>query len=397
MNVISAYMLINKAIPSTGGPYTVRFYDAEDNLIQTDVDIPQDGTAHCTLLDGTFNADNQYFKGWNPAPDIVTKDMDCHPIYGDYVVSIEEIHDSWETICQDNGAHYPLGAYKTLTIAAEWSREELVEEFNGMALQGLYGGSHSKNRYRTVFNALAVKVGEGEDGSTSSWITTAIPIQTDTSKITGETIGEDEEGQYYKYTFQDQMFQLAQGNGLARWDYRDSIARKFLNGLFCDGMPEVIRRHIKSVLKDTQYSVNTRPPYGAAQTQEKIWIPSVKEMCTASGDDILINGAFDAYTQYESNLLKYVQNVAGIAYIKDALRLTLAQRKALFLWNASYGIRLRDVTNDKDGPWGGWQTPWFLGDGAIYNLSTNGRNTNLGWLANTGYAPAQHFIFGFCL
>ena len=112
----AAYMLINKAIPNTGGPYTVRFYDENGTLIQTDANVPQNGRASCTLLDGTFNSNLEYFKGWNPAPDIVVSDMECFPVYGDYIISHEEIHDSWETICADKGAHYPLGAYKSLVL-----------------------------------------------------------------------------------------------------------------------------------------------------------------------------------------------------------------------------------------------------------------------------------------
>ena len=395
MNVISAYMLINKAIPNTGGPYTVRFYDDDGNLIQTN-SVPQNGRASCVLLDGTFNDDNEYFKGWNPAPDVVTMDMDCYPEYGEYRISFEEIHDDWATICLDNGAHYPLGAYKTLTLNGEWTRGSIMDRFPNMQLQELpyTGNSHSKDVFSTYFRTIAVKVAEGEDGSASTWMTAVVPLRS--SYNSASVIGEDEEGVYRKYDYQDCMFQINQGNGLANWDYRQSVARGFLNEFLISAMPEVIQNHIKTVYKNTQYSTNTRPPYDPVQTQEKIWIPSVKEMCTISGNDILINGAFDNYTQYEANVLKYVEGVDGIAYIKDTLQMTLAQRKALFAYNDNRGVRLRDVTNSKDGPWGGWQTPWVSGDGAIYNMSTN-NGGNYGWFHENTSWPARDFIFGFCL
>lgn len=404
MNFISAYMLINKAIPNSGGPFKVRFYDENGTLIQTSADVPLNGRASCTLLDGTYNSDAQYFKGWNPAPDIVQQDMDCFPVYGDVVISVEEIHDDWAAILQDNGAHYPIGAFKTISYVGEWTREEIYDEFGtGMGFQGLYSpnsSTHSKNVYRTIFNTLMVKVAEGEDGSTSTWLSAVVPIYTNSAAVQTETLGSDEEGTYYRFTFNDQMFALQQGNGLSNWDYRQSITKKFLNGLFYDKMPENIKSHIKAVYKDTQYSINVRPPYNAEQTSEKIWIPSVKEMCTIDGNDIMINSPFDNYSQYEANVLKYVTNVRGIAYIKDMLQFSIAERDALFLYNADYGVKLRDVTNDKNGPWGGWQTPYFRGAyGTIINLSTDGRNTNKGWLdTNASSAgPARHFIFGFCL
>ena len=374
----------------------MRFYDAEGNLIQTTSDTPQYGRASCTLLDGTYNSENQYFKGWNPAPENVVRDMDCFPVYGDVVISVEEIHDDWETICLDNGAHYPIGAYKTLNYVGEFTREELTDEFSGMALQGLYGTSHPKNVYKTVFRTLMVKVAEGEDGSTSTWMSATVPLFVST--VLQETLGTDDDGTYYRYTFDGSMFSLAQGNGSANKDYRQSITKKFLNGLFYDQMPESLKRHIKTVLKDTQYSINVRPPYDAEQTSEKIWIPSVKEMCTNEDGNIDINSAYDNVSRYQANVDKYVTNVRGIAYIKDMLQMTMAQRNELFFYNAGYGVRLRDVTNSKDGPWGGWQTPALYGGGTIINLSTNGYNTNLGWLADTrnGF-DARYVIFGFCL
>lgn len=391
----SAYMLINKAIPNTGGPYRVRFFDENGTIIQTN-SVPQNGRASCTLLDGTLNGDNEYFKGWNPSPDVVVMDMDCEPEYGDYTISFEETHDDWATICLDNGAHYPLGTKKTLTVSGEWTRGDIYDRFGtGMQLHNLpdTGGAHLKDVFSMYFRTVAIKVGEGEDGSTSTWMTAVIPIRSYSSV---SVIGEDESGTYRKYSYNDCMIEILQGNGAANWDYRQSVAKGFLNEFMIWAMPEVVRNHIKTVYKNTQYSTNTRQPYDPIQTQEKIWIPSVKEFCTASGDDILINSAFDSYTQYQANVLKYVDDVTGIAYLKDTLQLTLAQRKELFMYNSNRGVRLRDVTNSKDGPWGGWQTPWVCGDGAMYNMST-GNGGNYGWFHNNGNWPAQDFIMGFCL
>lgn len=285
MNLISGYMLINKSIPSTGGPYTVRFYDDEGELIQTDANVPQYGRASCTLLDGTFNDDLEYFKGWNPAPDSVTRDMDCYPVYGDYIVSHEEIHDSWETICADKGAHYPLGAYKSLVIDSF-----PIHHYDGDKVK--YYASSSGDMTEITFNIGngyadlgfysisldMVKVAEGEDGSTSSWLSTGCVkwsteqrwIWTDrTSTTTG----------YNPNT----MYQIVYT------DWGSSLLRQYMQEEFLSSFPAVLQANIKAVNKS--YTSFARTPslfdiYLPSQrvvektSTDRIWVPSLKELHT---------------------------------------------------------------------------------------------------------------------
>ena len=265
MNLISGYMLINKSIPSTGGPYTVRFYDEDGVLIQTDTNVPQYGRASCTLLDGTFNDDLEYFKGWNPAPDSVTRDMDCYPVYGDYIISHEEIHDSWETICADNGAHYPLGAYKQLIFVPSITSGEGYNFY-----KNTYWTYGTEDRPCNPISMHMVKVAEGEDGSTSTWISSGV------MRMNGLLGNSD----LFNNIFGTRFISYARPSiGYVDWD--TSFGKKYLNEVFIQELPASIQRSIKQVTKYHRgymdIDTNTLVERG---TLNKIWVPSMKEFET---------------------------------------------------------------------------------------------------------------------
>ena len=282
----SAYMLINKAIPNTGGPYTVRFYDDNGDLIQTDANVPQYGTAHCTLLDGSI-LNGLYFKGWNPSPTSVVQNLDCYPVRGDYVIRHEETHDSWETICADGGAHYPLGSYKALVVnvpARPASGSEYCWNTTNDGKQYTIGApSHSAINIAMHM----VKVAEGEDGTSSSWLSTGVipvhPVWTD--------------GEFGNYSAMAGAYLAgsvhAEGAGAnyteVQADWGNSLYREYLNEYLINQLPAVLGATIKQVNK--QYAsyprcpVHTKTAGGQAgdtkvykTSLDKIWIPSVKEL-----------------------------------------------------------------------------------------------------------------------
>lgn len=278
----SAYMLINKAIPNTGGPYTVRFYDDNGDLIQTDANVPQYGTAHCTLLDGSI-LNGLYFKGWNPSPTSVVQNLDCYPVRGDYVIRHEETHDSWETICADGGAHYPLGTYKALNITVP-APEDILHELHGVYINGnTYDADYTYSDIRSIIVTMdMVKVAEGEDGSKSSWISTG-------------TVGFGYAKVCPRYnanvnTFADYYY-YDRGDGvrvqtLVNMDWYTSFLRKYMHENFMQAMPSILTTTIKEVTK-TYASWGTAPSsgvYGSTKVDktslDKIWVPSMKELHT---------------------------------------------------------------------------------------------------------------------
>ena len=278
MVVHSAYMLINKSIPSTGGPYTVRFYDDNGNLIQTDTNVPQYGSAHCTLLDGTI-VDGLYFKGWNPSPSVVTHNLDCYPVRGDYIIRHEETHDSWETICTDRGAHYPLGTYKSLVIT--------IPPYSFDYDFKAWDGSTYVNKKTSTLNASSVnialdmvKVAEGEDNSVSTWISTGVIY------IDGDLLNTN------KWTAAFGLLDTDSTNYTSDWG--NSAIRKYLNTHFLENLPESLRNNIVQVNKayigfaNAPHVTSVYPSQINKESLDKIWMLSKKELYTKVKDYINI-------------------------------------------------------------------------------------------------------------
>lgn len=301
MVVHSAYMLINKAIPSTGGPYTVRFYDDNDDLIQTDTNVPQYGKAHCTLLDGSI-VDGLYFKGWNPAPDFVTRDMDCHPLRGDYIINHEETHDTWETICADNGAHYPLGTYRSLIISV--SNKDYADLFNsedGLPTTGsnkpilyndhklaedrypiFYPGNYgTENEALISIECDMVKVAEGEDGTTSTWLSTGLARFGVDAAYHGYWLLSYKDA-YNAVGYSPSGYMNLTPNYIT--DYSDSTLNYAADTMLYRVLPATLRAKIKSVDKTYKGVVNSTDAYSKTALDKtklcKVWLPSRKELST---------------------------------------------------------------------------------------------------------------------
>ena len=335
MVVHSAYMLINKSIPSTGGPYTVRFYDEDGELIQTDTNIPQYGKAHCTLLDGSINGENQYFKGWNPAPDPVMRDMDCYPVYGDYVINYESINDSWDAICLDNGAHYPLLAHKTLTI--EIPKNDVFVCSYKESSETWYTSS------RFFANIEMIKVGEAEDGTTSTWLSmSGISMNMSLS----DTI----DGNRVTY-----VNEAVRRLGVTAKDWGVSDIRQFMNDNLLGGLPLSLQTHIKQVDKKWQgFTDHEAGIYSdgiiGQSSLDKIWVPSRSELKTFDQQlPVNITNCNKEITFYEGMdySLIFTPTWGGVG-------VTAMTRDACFNWGNNgvhyrwfYGYRnLAEVVND---------------------------------------------------
>lgn len=290
MNVISAYMLINKAIPSTGGPYTVRFYDDDNNLIQTDANVPQYGDAHCTLLDGSI-VDGLYFKGWNPSPTVVTRNLDCYPSRGDYIINHEEIRDSWETICRDRGAHYPLSSYKSLVVSIpSYTFDYDFKYWNGNEWVDSHTESISAGSVSVALDM--VKVAEGEDNSVSTWLSTGVIYIAGNVMDSGKRTG---------------AYGVSDANAQYTSDWGNSAIRKYLNTHFLENLPASIRDTIVQVTKDYIGDVSVPHPTSIGysmlnkESLDKIWIPSKKELYTKIKD--YTNATW--WSGYEANGIDY--------------------------------------------------------------------------------------------
>ena len=265
---VLGYSKVTIAVPAGGGggPYTVRFFDSENNVIKTDANVPYDGTASCTLLDGT-KKDDQYFIGWNPAPEKVRGDMNCYPVYGDYIIDPNDIQDSWETICEDGGAHYPIGSQKPLIItlykdeyAAQYNPfDGIGEGVDYIRLSNVVPGDQwnpdkyflapSISAHDPILNVSChmIKVAEGEDGTHSTWISSGCVDFHPTSNynlnlgyldgtgVVGEVLPRYSTTGYYRK--------------ITSTDYSDSPIRYLIETILYRGLPTALKENMKYVHK----------------------------------------------------------------------------------------------------------------------------------------------------
>lgn len=261
------YSKVTVAVPSGGGggPYTVRFFDDDrQTILKTDAAVPYGGTATCDLLEGT-TVGGQYFKGWNPNPMGVKENMNCYPVRGEYVLDPNEIQDNWETICADGGAHYPLGSYKALVVPQMTDDGKFTD----------YLGNEHTQRFETNFHM--VKVAEGEQGTSSTWLATGAIYLNPNDYFKSITPSGNWNGYQYATTYG------VHNSDHARLGWRCSDMRHFLNQAFLRNLPLPLFENIKSVTKYSRdkETDNNETLNNDMETFDKIWLPSEREMRTS--------------------------------------------------------------------------------------------------------------------
>lgn len=293
-----------------GGPFTVLFLDDEGNVLKKQENVPYGGYASCTALDGTI-LNGLYFKGWNPVPKNVQFNMTCRPVRGDYVITPGEIADDWETIVADGGAHYPLGAYKPLVIEIPAT----VYDADSRQVKQIYYNGSRYDFGRTLDTSISalqiachmVKVAEGEDGSTSSWMSDNV-----IDFFSHNILPRANSQAYMEY-----MTSTATGQTLVRGlDWATCAARQYLNNEMFEAMPTVLKNAIQEVNKTYKATNLTPMQYTEANMQlvdktsiDKIWIPSMAEMKT------MYQGASNYETAGSAGrLFKEAMELEGIDY-----------------------------------------------------------------------------------
>ena len=383
------YSKVTVAVPGGGGggPFTVRFFDDDrQTILQTDANVPYGGSASCTLLNGT-TVGGLYFKGWNPSPTNVKSDMNCYPVRGDYVIDEGEIQDNWETICANKGAGYPLGSYKAFVVGMTIPADEIM----------CYGTGHNANDrtgylprenwgfspnvdMQLNFSFHMVKVAEGEDNSTSTWLSSGgflIPLRPTGNYSrwrdgSGEWAKQDGNVDFCITDFGD-MYSYTQAGGYGTdimHDWGSSFLRNFLNGFFFDHLATCFKDAIKEVNKSYKgYNTDIYQQKSRVEktSLDKIWVPSVKELgarlelCTIGtmspntfADIVEING-MDYSSVYSptypsaGSSSEYaitrtsVQGAYGQAYDYNVVRMNTAEANALqsasYRWNGNTSQR----------------------------------------------------------
>ena len=369
------------------GPFQVEFYDKVQSdptakAIQTQI-IPKNGSAIFNPgQDGYPKSQiGQAFVGWNPEPVNVTRDMKCYPRFSDQTIEPGEIGDDWTVILAKKGIGYPLGAKKSLAYGAQFTNEEMM---------ACGYDSESREEYRrAVFVTEMVKVAEGEGGTNSTWLSRAIRVNF------GNRPSEETQS-YALYTNPCATMQVP---------YPNHPDRKFLNGPFYSHMSQLFKDAIRPVVKYTQTSYNTDPPFMTTPSEEYIWLPSVRELFWGVPDnpDGLepenINGclgtnAYDKYITYVPQSLNYLHalSIDPEHYVSRLTNLGLPS-------NGQFGMALRDC--DVNGGQGGGgmvvMNPANQGveSGKAYNRILDSGDTR--YFHAKQWGDQTYFIFGFCL
>ena len=256
--------------------YTVRFYDGND-LLYTDK-VPKLGTAH---FGGILpSKSNKIFAGWDPSTKSIKKDTDVHAVWNDETsTSAQDLTDvSWEEICANGGADYPIGSYKELNIGSY----EYISNRYSMANNG--NMIENPNYWVTIPQQTFImrKVYAGEDGTSSTWISdnasaysnvaydesthgggyahslNGFIFGTNGDSLLTKTTGSTDRSGECRQEFVPSFGKLKNKESSFALQWGDSKLRSFLNSTFIEKMPECLQKAITPVVKYTSVPANVR-------------------------------------------------------------------------------------------------------------------------------------------
>ena len=283
---------------SGAAPFTCDFCDEAGNVVEHHEGIPYGGW--CTYEGSTpVSSSGLAFQGWNPAPNNIQTNMKCYPMFYTPHVSAEEWPESWAEIVVKHGEGIPIGAWKTLPLT------DTQFEVDGVTYQ--------INQPPKMF-----KVYNGEDVSTSSWLSSNIVIV---------------------YPMNDAINEGTMANGNFPYDDESGVVkiRKILNEGLMSIVPDYIRQFIVPVTKYFSAAVINNGVYvnnmSILKVQDYIWLPSAREL----------NAAQDTYFPSQTYNLMAGR---GVVY-SDIFDGTPENRAAFFAdaWsdpNHRYDVQTRD-------------------------------------------------------
>lgn len=309
------------------GPFKVQFYDEDGNLLQTVEDVPYGGWAQYKGKPPVSKY-NFPFQGWNPAPSSITANMKCKPMYYEPQKIADEITDTWAEIIADKGASYPIGSYKTLPLVItgnekmHWSPDyHLDTAFPSLCVDLPVG----------LQNPIMMKVANGEDVSTSTWISVWMESG-ESGEVPGPFVVKQAMDPYI-YAIYDQpstTFPRNVSNVLfynepdKRFGWNTCALRYFLNDQFMRTIPDYIRQAIVPVTKytcssygDMQLGVHTDK---FVQTRDAIWIPSSRELAFNGRRTEQLAGEGIEYTDFNEFMLENFDTVHAFKFEGYLLR-----------------------------------------------------------------------------
>ena len=283
--------------------FTCTFVDENGTPLRTVPNIPSGGWCSDNGL-RPASATGKPFQGWNPAPNDIRYNIICRPTYYEPQQAVGEITDDWATIVANKGEPYPIGAYKTLPLIITGNEvisvnpESHFEPGDGTIVAPIAAG---------ISQPVMMKVANGEDMSTSSWVSISAGIPNFYPSIFQRAEKMDP---YYWESFswfngyrrvQDYMITE---NVNKRFGWPTCAMRQYLNNEFLASIPDYIRQGLVPVIKKTG---TTYIDAGGilqedhfTETLDTVWVPSIREMTNSPTYDF---GAWDGVIYSEMQAL----------------------------------------------------------------------------------------------
>lgn len=248
--------------------------------------------------------------------------------YENPTITPGEISDDWLTIFirKGNNDFYPVGTYKTMDIdvtipySADRGIFPDLDEF--VTITG--------TEYRYLMTVCFVKVGYGEDNSTSSWLG-MLPVTGDNAPVPSHIV-----------TYDSNWGRAHEGYNKA--DYAQSKVITWLNSVFLDYAIPSYSAGITAVKKSYRY-VNELGVSMNRTLSSKIWLPSAKEIWITGYDD-QPGYPYEEGEDLDRSIRELYTNAVGLTYFDSFYPQHDGEtRKALFekLGNG-YSGTLRDMT-----------------------------------------------------
>lgn len=380
-NVDAAAARGGKVIAGGVTVYPITFVDSPSGELIAQKDIPENSTITCDIPDEIKRKHaGETFIGWSGGGR-ATSEATVQAQWGNPIISKEEIRDNWDTIVANRGgAKYSLGSYRAIEVTnfeIPYSADlSCFPDFYDYVTDIVIPNTGS---YTYSMTTEMIKIGQGEDGSTSTWLSTPSTMicrsrtldrqsgsPTDRTTVTGLPWHIDH---YIRLKSEALWVQ-----GEPRQQYDTSEAMKWITEIFCGRIiPRSIADGLVTVTKNFKYR---NPETGDPSTHQMaypIWLPSMKELYVeddsnssyaAAMDGFFNSASVDAEYHYE----QYIANDPDIAFFRDVMGLNAKQRTQLL----TAGVGIQSDVNILNGEFSRdtYIDEFHLGTKTISNLLT---------------------------
>lgn len=369
--------------PGGVAEYPVRFHKSKPptgngELIQT-IWVSSGGTAeYSKQMPPDDNPDGQ-FSGWNPSPVGVTSELDCYPTYSSGSIGHDTITDDWATIVANGGAPYNLGNVKTLVVSSALFRGKVLTSAIRQDKDGAvdYWRATAPDGYIS-YSLPMMLVAKGEGNTRSTWLST-VPfdgnavLNKDRNAYNIIDVSGQTHSAYRAAILQARAYIGSSQIERCIDDWGSCYLNQWLNSCFYQTLPTVLRNGIVAVSKNYKGILDHNAQKDSGNqiiektcTDNKIWIPSVKELSGFLGD-ATISGATESM---ESGGIDYT---ASSGWWPESTARIYTRSLLTRTWNSDSEAMLYASTDEETGeiycPSGGMATGGVFG---VYSGSRYG-------------------------